>query len=225
MAEESFMLISLKENKAKKLAQVINNDTCRLILDFLSRKKDSTESEIAKELKLPLSTVHYNLRHLVDSKLVHADEFHYSEKGKEVNHYKLANKLIIIAPETADEGLKEKLKAVWPLGLIALAATGVIHAFSSGFINKMFGKISAQTATFATDTARKIAVPATEEAVAAAAPVVETLAESAAEATPAVVQQTATLAQQTPIAFWFLLGTISMILCYVVYAWIKTRKR
>ena len=228
MAEESFLLVSLKENKAKKLAQVINNDTCRLILDFLSKKKDITESEIAKELNLPLSTVHYNLQQLVDNKLVQSEEFHYSEKGREVNHYKLSNKLIIIAPEGADEGLKEKIKAIWPLGLIALAASGIIHAFSSGFINRLFslGKISFSTASFA-DSAR-LAAPAAEEAVAAGmakgAEAASQLAETTAEAAPIIIQNIMP-AQQTPIAFWFFLGSISMILCYVVYAWIMSRKK
>jgi len=69
-----------------------------------------TETDISKELKLPISTVHYNLSVLVKAKLVEAREFHYSEKGREVNHYSLANKLIIIAPSKMDDSTKDKLK-------------------------------------------------------------------------------------------------------------------
>jgi len=65
MTEESFMLVSLKESKAKKLAEVIGNDTCRKILDFLASKKSATETEISKDLNIPISTVHYNLKHLL----------------------------------------------------------------------------------------------------------------------------------------------------------------
>ena len=64
MAKKSFLLVSLKENKAKKLAEVISNKTCRKMLDYLAEKKHVTESEIAKELKIPISTVHYNLDNL-----------------------------------------------------------------------------------------------------------------------------------------------------------------
>ena len=72
MAEkETFVLVSLEENKAKELAQVISSDACRKILDHLSAKK-ATESEIAKELNMPISTVHYNLKNLLQSKLVEA---------------------------------------------------------------------------------------------------------------------------------------------------------
>ena len=91
MAKNSFLLVSLKEDKAKELAQVISNASCRKILDYLAEKEDATETELAKKLGIPISTVHYNLKHLVKGGLVIVDEFHYSEKGKEVNHYKLAN--------------------------------------------------------------------------------------------------------------------------------------
>ena len=93
MAKEKFVLVSLKEEKAKELAQIIANESCRKILDYLA-EKEATESELAEKLNLPISTVHYNLQHLIEGSLVTVEEFHYSEKGKEVNHYKLANKYI-----------------------------------------------------------------------------------------------------------------------------------
>ena len=73
--KETFLMVSLEEDKAKKLAQVLSNDTSRKILDHLSNKK-ATETELSKELNLPISTVHYNLRHLLASRLVEAGEFH-----------------------------------------------------------------------------------------------------------------------------------------------------
>ena len=90
MAEEPFLLVSLKEKEAKELAQVISSKTCRKILDALS-KGSATESELSKMLKLPMSTIHYNLQLLIKSKLITADEYHYSEQGKEVLHYSLSN--------------------------------------------------------------------------------------------------------------------------------------
>ncbi len=117
MSEDSFLLINLKDSESKKLAQVISNESSRKILDFLSKKKSITETEIAKELKLPLSTVHYNLQALVKAKLVNADEFHYSQKGKEVIHYSLANKYIIIAPKSSPKFL-DSLKKIIPAILV-----------------------------------------------------------------------------------------------------------
>ncbi len=125
MADESFLLINLKESESKKLAQVISNETSRKILDFLSKKKSATETEIAKELKLPLSTVHYNLKHLTKAKLVNADEFHYSKKGKEVIHYSLANKYIIIAPKPSAKILDSLKKIIPAFLIVAVAAVGM----------------------------------------------------------------------------------------------------
>ena len=116
MAEDSFLLINLKDSESKKLAQVISNDTSRKILQFLVQKA-GTETDISKELKVPLSTVHYNLQALTKAKLVNTDEFHYSKKGKEVMHYSLANKYIIIAPKASHKFL-DSLRKIIPAFLI-----------------------------------------------------------------------------------------------------------
>jgi DNA-binding transcriptional ArsR family regulator len=144
MAKENFVLVSLNENKAKELAQVMSNESCRKILDYLA-EKEATETDLAKRLELPLSTVHYNLKHLVEAGLVTAEEFHYSEKGKEVNHYKLANKYVIIAPKSTF-GLKEKLKSVLPIALGAVLISGLIHIFFGR--TGTFGAAKVREATF-----------------------------------------------------------------------------
>ena len=64
MTKEKFLLVSLQEDKAKKLAQVVTNDNCRRILDYLA-DREATETDLAKKLNLPISTVHYNLKQLV----------------------------------------------------------------------------------------------------------------------------------------------------------------
>jgi len=215
MPEESFLLVSLKENKAKKLAQVINNDTSRLILDFLSKKKEATESEISKDLNLPISTVHYNIKQLVDNNLVLADEFHYSEKGKEVQHYKLANKLIIIAPQGDTAGFKEKLKSIWPLALVGIVASGAIHLWDT--------VVSKQSVIAAAEDTFMVAAP--EMARGGGAP--ETVAMAAEPMVDAVIQHAPFAAEKAaavPIAFWFLLGTVFVILIQVIIAWISARK-
>src|SRR3989338_5164590 len=117
MADKKFLMLSLEDEATRKVANAVSNESCRKILDMLS-EKDATESEIAHKLGSPLSTVHYNLRQLVDVGLVSADEFHYSGKGKEVLHYKLANKYIIITPKEVT-GIKGKLRKILPTVFIA----------------------------------------------------------------------------------------------------------
>src|SRR3989338_2632688 len=130
--EEKFLLVSLEEAKAKELAQVITNDTSRRILDYLAEQADATETKIAKDLAIPLPTVHYNLKQLVTTKLVQAKEFHYSQKGKEVLHYSIANKYIIIAPKGAAVGIKDKLKSLLP-AITLVGAIGFAYQYATSF--------------------------------------------------------------------------------------------
>lgn len=125
MTKESFMMVSLKGDKAKKLAQVMSNLTCMKILEHLAGK-ESTETQIATDLNIPLSTVHYNMQQLAEAKLVLADEFHYSDKGREVTHYKLAKQYIIIAPDDDDPGFLDRLKKFVPVVVITIAVGAVL---------------------------------------------------------------------------------------------------
>lgn len=124
MADEPFIMLSLKEDKAKKLANVLTNKSASKILSHLAKHDGATETEIAEALKLPLSTVNYNMKAMVEAKLVTAPEYHYSSRGKEVNHYSLARKYIIIAPDD-EQGFWDKIKKYVPIAAVA-AVTGII---------------------------------------------------------------------------------------------------
>ena len=125
MARSKFLLVDLSEPKTKKLAETITSESSRRILEHLADREDDTESGIAAALGIPLSTVHYHVQKLQEAKLIATEEFHYSPKGREVQHYKLANKYIIIAPK-ATSGLKERLKGILPAALAALGISTVM---------------------------------------------------------------------------------------------------
>lgn len=130
MSDEPFLLVSLEDEQAKKLAQVLSNKSATSILAYLSREKDATESALAKRLKLPLSTIHYNMQQLVQAGLVIADTYHYSEKGREVLHYRLTNKYVIIAPKAEKQSLTTRLRDLLPATLIAVATAGLLKVLS-----------------------------------------------------------------------------------------------
>ncbi len=232
MTKEKFVLVSLKEDKAKELAQIISNESCRKILDYLAENNDATETELAEKLQVPISTVHYNLKHLLAGGLITADEYHYSEKGKEVNHYKLANKYIIIAPKTT-HGIKEKLRSILPVGLIALVTTGFIQLYLKYFGKTQFGVMkTAQEAA-----ALEVAVPAARGGGNIAAPLMQeaatlTAEKAVEEALPAVIQAAKTpevaktiIQTITPnYALWFLFGCMFVLILVVVFELIKVKK-
>jgi len=108
MAEEKFILASLEDSK--DLGEIISNKTSKRILEYLSNKNKVSETALAKELSLPLSTVHYNMEKLKESGLITSKLFKWSEKGNKIYLYSLANKLIIIAPKKIHSDFKDNLK-------------------------------------------------------------------------------------------------------------------
>jgi DNA-binding transcriptional ArsR family regulator len=210
MPKEKFLLVSLSESKAKELAQAISNETCRKILDYLA-EKEATESELAEKLLVPISTIHYNLQQLQKGNLVVVDEFHYSAKGKEVNHYKLANKYIIIAPKST-YGIKEKLKSILPVAIILAAGAGVI---------KFFSKIASYGAS-------------AKQAVMQSADIAAESSSEALKAAPASFQEgLASVTSTIPTAnslwnniiLWFFIGAIAAIVLYLLIDWLRNRNR
>lgn len=79
---------------------------------------------------LSLSTVHYNLKALSKAGIIDDSTFHYSQKGKEVIHYSLKNKAIILLPrgEQSSSSLKQKLKTIQP-GILTTAGIIIAGAF------------------------------------------------------------------------------------------------
>lgn len=192
--KKNFLLLSLDDDKAKKIANAINNTSCKKILDFLA-ENEATETEISEKLKMPISSVHYNLKQLMDAKLITWDKYHYSEKGKEVKHYTVANKYIVIAPKGESAGLAEKLKSILPTGLIVLLGAAFVHIFSSP---KETLSMSNQVAP---DMARGVGIMA-EEATSFGA-------QNAPEAVMiATEQQSLWQSIISNYAFWFLFGAL-----------------
>ncbi|MBW3013409.1 helix-turn-helix domain-containing protein [Candidatus Woesearchaeota archaeon] len=217
MAKESFILVSLEEGKTKKLAQTISNETCRKILNFLSQKDYATESQISKELSLPISTVHYNLKALQQNGLVEVEEFHYSKKGREVDHYTLANKLIVIAPKAPSESIMNKLKKILPVALIVVVAAGLMKIAQ---VTQLF---AAKTGQYTEEAVMLAAPQATEMASArggadlAEKAVTETVAKA-----PEIVSQASHLSNE--IILWFLIGAISAIAIFFIIDLFKKKQ-
>lgn len=115
---ESYMLMSLDDEKSKQLAEVMANKTCKKILTLLA-EKELSEGDIAKKLKLPINTTEYNLKKLISAGLVEKSQsFFWSIKGKKIPNYRLSNKYIVIAPKSSSlSGLKSLLPALAFIGL------------------------------------------------------------------------------------------------------------
>lgn len=125
---EKYLMISLEDERAKYISEVLKNNTCKKILDLLS-EKELTESEIAKTLKLPLNTTDYNIKKLLKADLIETTKnYFWSIKGKKIPVYKVSNKFIIISPKS-----KNYFKPMVLSILISCALTFLIWFFSSSF--------------------------------------------------------------------------------------------
>lgn len=94
---ETYINISLGDEKAKDIAEVLSNKSCKKILELLT-EKELTETEIADKLKLPINTVDYNVKKILKSGLIESTNHWWSVKGKKMPSYKISNKKIIISP-------------------------------------------------------------------------------------------------------------------------------
>ena len=205
MPKSNFLLVDLNEPKTKKLAETITSDTSRKILNHLSEKEHDTELNISTALELPISTVHYHLQKLVEAKLVEIQEFHYSVKGREINHYKLANKYIIIAPKKIS-GLKEKLRGLLPVAGAVIGISIIIKLIQSS-------KFSEQV----------LGVDAYQASSAAARTVADGIIEKSAPLAAETVEIVSPLVSQPDLALWFLIGSITTIILYILIDLIRDK--
>ncbi|MDD5253935.1 MAG: helix-turn-helix domain-containing protein [Candidatus Nanoarchaeia archaeon] len=117
---DKYIMVSLDDKKAEELANIISNKTSRKILDYLS-EKNASETDLVKELKMPASTVNYNIKALLKSNLIEVKDFIWSGKGNKINIYKISNKTIVIAPKNKTmTTLKEFLPAILISGVGSL---------------------------------------------------------------------------------------------------------
>jgi len=214
MADKKFLMFSLEDKETKKIANIVGNDSCRKILDYLSAQ-EATASELSEKLSIPLPTVTYNMQLLVDAGLVSADEFHYSKKGKEVLHYKLANKYIIITPK-AVSGIKDKLRKILPLTFISAGAAGFVQLVHQYITQGKGAAVASGTelATMMYDESQEAAARSVADTSMMKA---QPLAMETMQAPSAIVIEYFPL----DIAFWFFAGALFGLVVYVVISMIN----
>ena len=126
-----FHIFKFGGDNTKEVAEIISNKTSRRILDHL-REKESSETEISKELNIPISTVHYHLQKLNKSKLIDIKDFYWSPKGNKVNTYRASDKPLIFTQEKSTKILESKLGMILTIAFIVslLAVVNILHFYS-----------------------------------------------------------------------------------------------
>ncbi len=124
--DDKFILFGLGDENSKDIAEIMKSKTAKKIIDFLADRKETSEKEISDGLGIPLNTTEYNLNKLVKTGLVKkSDKVFWSEKGKRIDQYRMANKHIIISPEKKPS--LSYLKSILPFfAIIAIALVVII---------------------------------------------------------------------------------------------------
>lgn len=127
--ENKFILISMEDDRAKKIAEVLGNKTSKKIIDTLAESSELSEKDISDKLGLPINTVEYNLKKLVSCEIVEKTKtFFWSKKGKKIPTYKLSNKSIVISPKSSK--ISSKLKSLLPAFLVSIVGTFLVKIFT-----------------------------------------------------------------------------------------------
>ena len=125
--DEKLLILPLNDKNSKKISQIISNDTARNILEAIASEPLSA-SLIAEKLRIPLSTVQYNLEKLNDAGLVKVERTKYSEKMKHMKIYAPQRKFVVIVPEkTNRKDVIAALKRYLTVIFFAVAGSGVIE--------------------------------------------------------------------------------------------------
>lgn len=193
MAEKNIM-ISIDDEKADKIADILSNKTAKKILSYLA-EKEASEGDIAKELKLPPNTVNYNIKKLIDSGLIESSKtWFWSVKGKKINQYKVSKKTIIISTKTSSAKVIGTLLIT---GVFALFIK-IYSASKSTIVNNL-------------DSVPTIAYEkSSEEGFAVAS-------DMAIDSVSSTIIQNA----RVEVWPWFLLGAITALLFYMILNWRK----
>ncbi len=115
--EEKYILFSMEDERLKDLSEALSNRSCKKIINLLS-EKELTETDIARELNVPLNTIDYNIKKLVSTGLIEKTSHFWSIRGKKMPVYRLSNKKIIISPKKSIS-IRSLLISIIGTGLIS----------------------------------------------------------------------------------------------------------
>jgi DNA-binding Lrp family transcriptional regulator len=196
MDENQFMLVSLADSKSKSISEVLGSKTCKKIISYLSERKEASQKDLSNALSIPMNTLDYNIKKLLDSGFIQKRKnFFWSKKGKKIIMYELSNKSIVISPKKSSS---QKFKSILPAFIVTAAATFAIWAYEKIDYSRqaISNSLADSSGTFLSKGA-EIASPTASSANYLMTP------------------------HSTPVWAWFLAGALLMILIISIINWRK----
>lgn len=125
MSDEDVMVVEQGSFEAQRIAKAMSSPTSSDLYNQLSLGPMSATA-LAEKTKLPLTTVKYHLKNLLDAGLIEIEKTKWSVKGREMKIYRVIDRVVILAPrKKADiKSIAEKYGTI--AGVIALASSLVL---------------------------------------------------------------------------------------------------
>lgn len=194
MTEDRFVVVSMDDPRLEKISEVLNNSKCKKIMNHLADSAEASQEDLSKALKIPISTVEYNVNKLLDSGFIQKKKkFFWSKKGKKIVMYELVNKSIVISPKGS---ASEKFKSILPAAILVGAGTVAIYVWQ-----RVSGAMS-QASKVASEVNTKIAYAAASPGASAAS-------------------NTVPIIHMSPVWLWFLIGGILSLFIFSIINWRK----
>lgn len=201
MANKKYVMFDLDDEKLGILAEVLSNKTAKRIVEYLA-DKESSESEIGRDLNLAANTVNYNIKKLIESGLIEqSKDWRWSVKGKKVLKYRVANKKILISPKNKSNTGKNVLSALLATGVFAL----LVKLFTSNN-----GSSNVDSFNYVAPEVTKVAVDSANSASGI-------ISDSGSGVAQAI--QVSGFSQIPGVWLWFLLGGILALIIFMILNW------
>lgn len=186
----NYLMLDLNDPRSNAIAEILSNKTAKRIVGLLV-EKELSQTELSQQLKLPASTVDYNMKKLVASGLVEQTRALWSSKGKKVPVYRVSEKKIVISPKTMTRG-------VIPAVLVSLVAAAALKfAFTASGVAEQGAGSTA---------------PAAADMMAS---------KTALVYDSGATHLYTTLSQLSDVWAWFLLGSLTALAVFLLWNWSK----
>lgn len=207
MDENHFMLISLEDSKSKAISEVLGSKTCKKIIGYLSERKEASQKDLSNALTIPMNTLDYNIKKLLDSGFIQKRKnFFWSKKGKKIVMYELSNKSIVISPKKSSS---QKFKSILPAFILTAVGTFAVWTYEKISYAEQYARENIVTPTI--DSSQNILMKGAEAASSAGIQTGVTSDYSYLATTP----------HSTLLWPWFLAGALLMILIISIVNWRK----
>jgi len=115
--DADMMIIPLSDDRLKKVARALSNETAVTVLQKLVEKSMST-TELSESLNIPLTTIEYNISALLEAELIKVERIKFSRKRRDIKYYAPVKRALIFAPEKTEKGVIGFLRKALPLLII-----------------------------------------------------------------------------------------------------------